>query len=105
MVGLARFFKALSDERRLRIVSALLEGEQEAGWLAVAAGRDRTTVSRHLQLLVEADILQRRRDGRRVIYSIASAGMAGRLRRVGIAPPVTHPELEGRIRDFLTDQY
>jgi hypothetical protein len=31
--------------------------------------------------------------------------MAGRLRRVGIAPPVTHPELEGRIRDFLTDQY
>ena len=105
MVGLARFFKALSDERRLRIVSALLEGEQEAGWLTVAAGRDRTTVSRHLQLLVEADILQRRRDGRRVIYSIASAGMAGRLRRVGIAPPVTHPELEGRIRDFLTDQY
>ena len=104
MVGLARFFKALSDERRLRIVSALLEGEQEAGGLAVAAGRDRTTVSRHLQLLVEAGILRRRRDGRRVIYSITSAEMAGRLRRMGVSPPVGQPELEDRIRGFLEGQ-
>jgi hypothetical protein len=30
--------------------------------------------------------------------------MAGRLRRVGVAPPVAAPELEGRIRDFLASQ-
>ena len=104
MAGLARFFKALGDERRLRIIGALLEGEQEAGRLAAVAGRDRTTVSRHLQLLVEAGILRRRRDGRRVIYSVTSAEMAGRLRRMGISPPVVQPELEDRIRGFLEGQ-
>ena len=104
MAGLARFFKALGDERRLRIIGALQEGEQGAGRLVAAAGRDRTTVSRHLQLLVAAGILRRRRDGRRVIYSITSAEMAGRLRRMGVNPPVGQPELEDRIRGFLEGQ-
>ena len=58
----------------------------------------------HLRVLVEAGILRRRRDGRRIIYAIVSSEMAGRLRRVGVAPPVAAPELEGRIRDFLASQ-
>ena len=75
-----------------------------AGPRAAAAGRDRTTVSRQLQLLVAAGILRRRRDGRQVIYSITSAEMAGRLRRMGVNPPVGQPELEDRIRGFLEGQ-
>ena len=104
MAGQAQFFKALGDARRLRIAGALLEGELDASQLATVAGRDPSTVSRHLQVLVEAGILRRRREGRRIIYAVASTEMAGRLRRVGVAPPVAPPELEGRIRDFLTEQ-
>ena len=104
MTTQAQFFKALGDARRLRIVGALLEGELDAGQLAVVAGRDSSTVSRHLRVLVEAGILRRRRDGRRIIYAIVSPEMAGLLRRIGVAPPVTPPELEGRIRDFLASQ-
>jgi arsenite methyltransferase len=104
MTRQAKFFKALGDARRLRIAGALLEGELDAGQLATVAGRDSSTVSRHLRVLVEAGILRRRRDGRRIIYAIASPEMAGRLRRVGVAPPVAAPELEGHIRDFLASQ-
>ena len=104
MTTQAQFFKALGDARRLRIAGALLEGELDAGQLAAVAERDSSTVSRHLRVLVEAGILRRRRDGRRIIYAILSPEMAGRLRRVGVAPPVAAPELEGRIRDFLASQ-
>ena len=104
MTTQAQFFKALGDARRLRIAGALLEGELDAGQLAAVAGRDSSTVSRHLRVLVEAGILRRRRNGRRIIYAIVSPEMAGRLRRIGIASPVAPPELEGRIRDFLTSQ-
>ncbi len=64
MTTQAQFFKALGDARRLSIAGALLEGELDAGHLAAVAGRDSSTVSRHLQVLVEAGILRRRRDGR-----------------------------------------
>ena len=104
MTTQAQFFKALGDARRLRIAGALLEGELDAGQLAAVAGRDSSTVSRHLRVLVEAGILRRRRDGRRVIYSVTSAEMAGRLRRMGVSPPVGQPELEDRIRGFLEGQ-
>ena len=104
MTTQAQFFKALGDARRLRIAGALLEGELDAGQLAAVAGRDSSTVSRHLRVLVEAGILRRRRDGRRIIYTIVSPEMAGRLRRDPDAPPVAPPELEGRIRDFLASQ-
>nr|ABZ07555.1 putative bacterial regulatory protein, arsR family protein [uncultured marine microorganism HF4000_ANIW137J11] len=104
MTTQAQFFRALGDARRLRIAGALLEGELDAGQLAAVAGRDASTVSRHLRVLVEAGILRRRRDGRRIIYAIANAEMAGRLRRVGVAPPVAPPKLDGRIRDFLASQ-
>ena len=75
MTTQAQFFKALGDARRLRIVGALLEGELDAGQLAAVAARDSSTVSRHLRVLVEAGILQRRRDGRRIIYTIVSPEM------------------------------
>ena len=69
MTTQAQFFKALRDARRLRIAGALLEGELDAGQLAVVAGRASSTVSRHLRVLVEAGILRRRRDGRRIAGS------------------------------------
>ena len=101
MTRQAQFFKALGDVRRLRIAGALLEGELDAGQLAAVAGRDASTVSRHLRVLVEAGILRRRRDGRRIIYAIADGEMAGRLRRVGVAPPDEASPLGDSIRDFL----
>ncbi len=65
-----RFFKALGDETRLRIVSFLLNNECCACEFESMVNRDQTTVSRHLKLLVDAGVLERERNGRNIVYRI-----------------------------------
>jgi len=64
-------FKALSDPRRLALLSALQEGERSVGELAVTTGRPQPNVSQHLASLSRAGLVQARRDGNRVLYRIA----------------------------------
>jgi DNA-binding transcriptional ArsR family regulator len=66
----AKFFKALGDETRLKIVSYLLDHQCFACDFASMTQKDQTTVSRHLKVLVEAGILKFQKKGRHVIYSI-----------------------------------
>lgn len=65
-----RFFKALGDETRLRILKYLLNNDYCACEFESMVNRDQTTVSRHLKLLVDAGILKRERNGRNIIYKI-----------------------------------
>lgn len=65
-----RFFKALGDETRLKIVKYLLDNEYCACEFHSMLNKDQTTVSRHLKLLVDAGILERERKGRNIIYRI-----------------------------------
>ena len=64
-------FKALSDEGRLRLLSALQRGEKSVGDLAGATGRSQPNVSQHLANLTHAGLVEARRDGNRVYYRIA----------------------------------
>lgn len=66
----ALFFKALGDETRLKIVSCLLDQESCACDFTKIAKKDQSTISRHLKILVEANILKFKKDGRNIIYSI-----------------------------------
>ena len=65
-----KFFKALGDDTRLRIVRYLLNHEYCACDFTSMAKKDQTTVSRHLKVLVEAGVLKYRKNGRNIIYSI-----------------------------------
>jgi ArsR family transcriptional regulator len=64
-------FKALADEGRLALLSALQRGEKGVGELAEATGRSQPNVSQHLASLTHAGLVKARRDGNRAFYRIA----------------------------------
>ena len=66
----ARWFHALADETRLRIVDRLSEGEQCVCDLTDVLGTGQSLLSFHLKTLKEAGILRDRREGRWVYYSL-----------------------------------
>ena len=68
----AHFFKALSDETRLRILSLLLvEGELCVCDIIAALGQPQSTVSRHLAYLKKTGWVNDRRCGLWMYYSVA----------------------------------
>ena len=66
----ARVLKALANESRLRIVDRLSRGECSVGELTDLVGSDRSTVSKHLALLRSHGIVEDRRDGNVVYYTL-----------------------------------
>lgn len=68
---IAARFKALSEAVRLKLIMALQTGEKNVTELVKATGKGQTNVSRHLQQLVDAGVLARRREGACVYYRIA----------------------------------
>lgn len=63
-------FQTLADPTRLRIVEALVGGEQAVGDLVHAVDIDQSGVSRHLRILGEAGFVAMRPDGARRLYSL-----------------------------------
>ena len=79
-----KFFKALGDETRLKIVRYLLNHEYCACDFASMTKKDQTTVSRHLRVLVEARVLKYKKTGRNIIYSINGDDVKNVLLNFGI---------------------
>lgn len=67
---LSRAFKALGDETRLRLVALLAHGELCVCHLEEALGLSQPHVSRHLAILRAAGLVEARRDGSWVFYSL-----------------------------------
>jgi arsenite methyltransferase len=80
----AEFFKALGDETRLTIVGMLLKGERCACKFDDIGDKDQTTISRHLKILTEAEIIKSKKQGRYNIYSIKNDDVMEFLKRLGI---------------------
>lgn len=70
----AEIFRALGDENRLRILGMLRDGEKCACRLLEALGIGQPTLSHHMKILCDAGIVQGRRDGKWVHYSLDPAG-------------------------------
>lgn len=68
-----RLFKALGDEARLRLLEMLMTGEACVSELAQASGEQISTVSHRLRLLRSEGLVERRREGRHIYYSLADA--------------------------------
>ena len=66
----ARWFHALSDQTRLRIIDCLLDCEQCVCDLTDMLQTGQSRLSFHLKILKDAGILKDRRDGRWVYYSL-----------------------------------
>lgn len=65
-----KILKAMGDETRMMILQYLLNGEKCACTIVPFIGKAQPTVSQHLKILVEAGILDVRRDGVKMLYRI-----------------------------------
>ena len=63
-------FHALADPARLRIVEAMRSGECAVGDIVERMDIHQSGVSRHLRILSEAGIVQKRPDGQKRLYSL-----------------------------------
>jgi DNA-binding transcriptional ArsR family regulator len=66
----ARVLKALANESRLKIVDRLSKGECSVGELTELIGSDQSTVSKHLAVLRSNNIVNDRREGNVVYYTL-----------------------------------
>lgn len=79
MTALPDIFAAIGEPTRFAIVERLLrEGEMSAGRLQGFTDLSPPAVSRHLRVLRDAGVVERRVDGQRRIYSVR----AGAVERV-----------------------
>ena len=65
--------RALADPTRLRILLVIARGERAVGQVASALSLQQSTVSKHLQVLFNAGLVDRRRSASAVIYSTSAA--------------------------------
>ncbi len=73
------FFKALSDETRIRIVNLLLFHEFNVNELVEILKMGQSRISRHLKILTDCDIIEFRRDGLWVFYRPAAGGTGSEI--------------------------
>jgi ArsR family transcriptional regulator len=65
-----KILSALSDPVRLELLEFLADGERCVCEILPAFQRSQSTISKHLNILYEAGILERRIDGKRTVYLI-----------------------------------
>ncbi len=68
----ADFLKALGNENRLLILCHLSEGEMSVSELETALGLRQPTLSQQLARLRSDELVDTRRDGKTIYYSLAS---------------------------------
>lgn len=83
---LSRLLKTLADETRLKIMKLMMQDRQCTQGLAVELNLAEPTISRHLKLLREADLISSFKEGNYIYYNL-------RLERIA--------ELHMKILDFL----
>jgi DNA-binding transcriptional ArsR family regulator len=69
----AEIAKAIAHPLRIAIIDFLKDGEQCVCDIAEYVGAERSNVSRHLSVMVTAGVLQYRKEGLKVIYSLKCA--------------------------------
>ena len=76
MLNAPELFQALADPTRLRIVALLRAMELSVGELAQVLGQSQPRVSRHVKILIDAGLVERRKEGSWVFLSLARSGLA-----------------------------
>lgn len=77
--------RAAGEPTRLRILALLSQGELAAGELSNVLGQSQPRVSRHLKLLGEAGLVERRPEGAWVFFRLADSGAPARLTQAVLA--------------------
>ena len=67
----ADFFKTLAHPARIRVLELLRDGERSVGELIPEVGLEASHLSQQLGILRRANVLQSRKEGSTVLYSVA----------------------------------
>jgi DNA-binding transcriptional ArsR family regulator len=88
LTAVAERFRALAEPSRLQLLQCLRDGEASVGELVARTGLTQANVSKHMQVLLTAGFVQRRKVGLYVNYRLADKDvvrlcdvMCGRLGR------------------------
>jgi DNA-binding transcriptional ArsR family regulator len=76
----AEFFKALAHPLRIRILELLAEGDKNVNEMQAAIGAEGSAVSQQLSILRSKNIVQGRKEGTRVLYSLRDPMIVDLLR-------------------------
>ncbi|MBK7128148.1 MAG: winged helix-turn-helix transcriptional regulator [Crocinitomicaceae bacterium] len=77
-----RLFKALNDDTRRRILELLRERDMTAGEIADQFNMTKPSISHHLDLLKQSDLVTTEKRGQFVVYSINTTIMDDLLKWV-----------------------
>jgi DNA-binding transcriptional ArsR family regulator len=66
---------ALGDPTRRRVLAAVVPGPRSVTAIAEGLPVSRPAVSQHLKVLLDAGLVEARRDGRQHLYSVRLAGL------------------------------
>ena len=74
-MSLTKTLKALSDPTRRRIIELLREGDMTAGEIAGRFNITKPSISHHLALLKQAELVEDERQGQNIRYSLSTSVM------------------------------
>ena len=80
----AHYFGLLADPTRLRILSCLCGEERPVNDVVMRIGLTQANISRHLNILYRAGVVDRRRDGNLVYYRVVDPNFVDICRTVSI---------------------
>jgi len=80
----SRFFKALADENRIRILKLLMLREMCVCEIMVALTLTQPTASHHLGILEKEGVIKRRKEGKWVYYAIANLEILEGMKKMGL---------------------
>ena len=86
---MAVVFKAFGDENRIRILQLLGSGEKCACKLLEEINISQPTLSHHMKILCDSGVVEGRREGKWMHYSICPAGSDAAVKYLKILTNVT----------------
>lgn len=93
--------KVLGNPKRLELLDLLAQGPRSVEDLAAAAAVGMSTCSAHLQTLREAGLVEPRRDGKRIFYSLTGDDVVGLWEHLRRVAQVHRPHTEVARRAYL----
>lgn len=72
----AKLFRGLGDSTRLSILEALRKGEKTTTDIVKVTGQGQSNVSNHLSCLLDCGLVQNRRQGKNIFYSLSNKKVA-----------------------------
>lgn len=109
MIDKVSFFRALGDETRLGLVTFLLGREHTVSDFFPSDEKEMATMSRHIEILIEAGIIKRSDVGGDTVYSIIDEGMWSHLLNLGLTPTECFSPFEDdapkNVKEIVREKY